>query len=30
MFHIKREKNKKKKNGRETFIELNIQAVSEC
>ena len=31
MFHIKREKyKKKKKNGRKTFIELKIQAVSEC
>ena len=30
MLHIKRKKYKKKKNGREEFKELNIEAVSEC
>ena len=29
MFHVKRKKCKKKKNGREEFQELNIEAVSE-
>ena len=29
MFHVKRKKSKKKKNGREEFKELNIEAVPE-
>ena len=29
MFHLKRKKCKQKKNGREEFKELNIEAVSE-